>query len=40
MAWALCGEITHSISLSGDIAHCRAGSKGKEEGDEGEELHC
>lgn len=40
MAWAICGEIAHSLSLSRDIAHCRAGPKGKEERDEGEKLHC
>lgn len=38
VAWAIGREIEHSLAFNGDVAGCR-GSKGKEEGDEGEELH-
>jgi hypothetical protein len=42
MAWAVCGEIAHRLTLSGggDTVHCSGGSNGKEEGDDSEELHC
>jgi hypothetical protein len=41
MAGAVCGEIAHGLTLNGGRAtvQCSGGSNGKEEGNEGEELH-
>jgi hypothetical protein len=42
MAWAVCGEVEHSLTLSGgrDTEPCSGSCNSKEEGDEGKELHC